>query len=39
MPPTDVQLGIGTIVSPWPPISMAEMSSTLTPSSMARNVR
>ena len=39
MPPTVVQLGIGTIVSPWPPISSAEMSSTLTPSSIARNVR
>ena len=34
-----VQLGIGTIVSPWPPIKRAETSSTLTPSSIARNVR
>ena len=39
IPPTEVQLGIGTIVSPWPPISIAETSSTLTPNSMARNVR
>ncbi len=39
MPPTEQQLASGTIVSPWPPISIAETSSTLTPSSIARNVR
>ena len=39
MPPTHVQLGSGTIVSPCPPKSMAETSSTLTPSSMAMKVR
>src|SRR3954468_24253860 len=39
MPPTLVQLGIGTMVSPWPPIRSAEISLTLTPSSIERNVR
>ena len=39
MPPTQVQLSSGTIVSPCPPSSMAETSSTLTPTSMAMNVR
>jgi hypothetical protein len=31
--------GIGTMVSPCPPINMAETSSTLTPNSCAMNVR
>ena len=39
MPPTQVQLGSGTIVSPCPPNSMADTSSTLTPNSSAMNVR
>ena len=39
MPPTDEQLGSGTIVSPCPPSSIARTSSTLTPSSRAMNAR
>ena len=39
LPPTEVQLGMGTIVSPCPPMSRAETSSTLTPSSAAMKVR
>jgi len=39
MPETVLYLGSGTMLSPWPPSTVAVMSSTDTPSSMDMNVR
>jgi hypothetical protein len=39
MPDTVVYDGSGTIVSPWPPSTIAWISSTDTPIASARNIR